>query len=46
MEQLANEWDVTELKEWGVEVNFETVEPTAEEDDFDTTPPETPITVL
>ncbi len=35
MEALANEWDAGELKEWGVEINFETIEPTAEEDDFE-----------
>ena len=43
---LANEWDKEELEEWGLDVTFETVEPTAEEDDFDATPPEEPITVL
>lgn len=45
---LANEWDVEQLEEWGLDVpNFETDEVLeAEEDDFDATPPETPITVL
>ena len=43
---LANEWDKEELEEWGLDVTFDTVEPTAEEDDFDATPPEEPITVL
>ncbi len=43
---LANEWDKEELEEWWLDVQFETVEPTAEEDDFDATPPEEPITVL
>jgi len=32
---LANEWDKEELEEWGLDVTFETVEPEAEEDDFD-----------
>lgn len=32
---LANEWDKDELEEWGLDVQFETVEPTAEEDDFE-----------
>ena len=45
---LANEWNQEELEEWGldlpVDFNPEVLE--AEEDDFDATPPETPITVL
>ena len=47
-EQLANEWDAEQLEEWGLDVpTFETDEVLeAEEDDFDTTPPEEPITVL
>jgi site-specific DNA-methyltransferase (adenine-specific) len=47
-EQLANEWDSEELKEWGLDVPvFEDTEVLeAEEDDFDATPPTTPITVL
>lgn len=47
-EMLANEWDVEQLEEWGLDVpSFETDEVLeAEEDDFDATPPETPITVL
>jgi site-specific DNA-methyltransferase (adenine-specific) len=47
-EQLANEWDAEQLEEWGLDVpTFETDEVLeAEEDDFDTTPPEQPITVL
>ena len=32
---LANEWDKEELEEWGLDVQFETVEPEAEEDDFE-----------
>lgn len=32
---LANEWNSEELAEWGLDVQFETVEPTAEEDDFE-----------
>jgi len=46
--ELANEWNQEELEEWGldlpVDFNPEVLE--AEEDDFDATPPETPITVL
>lgn len=47
-EMLANEWDVEQLEEWGLDVpNFEAdVHLEAEEDDFDTTPPEEPKTVL
>jgi DNA modification methylase len=45
---LANEWDVKELESWGLDIpNFEVDEVLeAEEDDFDATPPEEPITVL
>lgn len=32
---LANEWDKEELEEWWLDVQFETVEPEAEEDDFE-----------
>jgi len=35
MDLLANEWDTQSLIDWGVDINFETVEPTAEEDDFE-----------
>jgi site-specific DNA-methyltransferase (adenine-specific) len=46
-DQLANEWDVELLDKWGLDVpNFDTEVLEAEEDDFDTTPPEEPITVL
>jgi site-specific DNA-methyltransferase (adenine-specific) len=46
-DQLANEWDVELLDKWGLDVpNFDTEVLEAEEDDFDTTPPENPITVL
>jgi DNA modification methylase len=46
-DQLANEWDADKLDEWGLDVpNFDTEVLEAEEDDFDTTPPEDPITVL
>jgi DNA modification methylase len=47
-EMLANEWDVDQLEEWGLDIpNFETDEVLeAEEDYFDATPPEEPITVL
>jgi len=45
---LANEWDNEELESWGLDIpNFEVDEVLeAEEDDFDATPPEQPITVL
>ena len=45
---LANEWDVDKLEEWGLDgFPFDTEEELeAEEDDFDTTPPEEPITAL
>ena len=47
-EMLANEWDVEQLEEWGLDVpSFEPDQVLeAEEDDFDTTPPEEPKTVL
>ena len=47
-EMLANEWDVEQLEEWGLDIPaFETDEVLeAEEDDFNATPPEEPITVL
>jgi site-specific DNA-methyltransferase (adenine-specific) len=47
-EALVNEWDVEELETWGLDIpDFTTKElPQAEEDDFDTTPPENSITVL
>ena len=32
---LANEWDKEELEEWGLDTTFETVEPEAEEDEFE-----------
>jgi hypothetical protein len=45
---LLAEWDTEQLEEWGLDMpNFEPdVVLEAEEDDFDTTPPEEPITVL
>jgi DNA modification methylase len=45
---LKSEWDVEELADWGLDIpNFDDDEVLeAEEDDFDTTPPEIPITVL
>lgn len=47
-EVLANEWDNEELESWGLDIPYfgadEVLE--AEEDDFDTTPPEEPKTVL
>jgi len=47
-EMLANEWDVEQLDAWGLDMpNFEPDQVLeAEEDDFDGTPPEEPITVL
>jgi site-specific DNA-methyltransferase (adenine-specific) len=47
-EMLANEWDNEQLEEWGLDIpTFETDEVLeAQEDDFDATPPEEPITVL
>lgn len=47
-DMLANEWDTEELGEWGLDIpNFEPEKVLeAEEDDFDTTPTEIPITVL
>ena len=47
-EVLANEWDSEELESWGLDVpSFEVDEVLeAEEDDFDSTPPEIPKTVL
>jgi DNA modification methylase len=46
-DQLANEWDAGKLDEWGLDVpNFEAEVLEAEEDDFDTTLPDEPITVL
>jgi len=47
-EVLANEWDSEQLEAWGLDIpNFEVDEVLeAKEDDFDTTPPEVPITVL
>jgi DNA modification methylase len=45
---LANEWDNDLLEEWGLDITgFDTNEVLeAEEDDFDSTPPEEAITVL
>ena len=47
-EMLANDWDVEQLEDWGLDVpNFEAdVHLEAEEDDFDATPPEEAKTVL
>jgi site-specific DNA-methyltransferase (adenine-specific) len=46
-DMLANEWDELELDKWGLDIPKEFVtELEAEEDDFDTTPTEVPITVL
>jgi len=47
-DMIANQYDEEELKEWGLDLPiFETIEDLeAEEDDFDTTPPVEPITVL
>jgi DNA modification methylase len=47
-EMLQNDWNLEELDEWGLDVpDFEADQVLeAEEDDFDTTPPEEPKTVL
>jgi len=46
-DDLANNWEAEELTEWGLDIpNFDTEVLEAQEDDFDTTPPEIPITVL
>jgi DNA modification methylase len=46
-DDLANEWDAELLDNWGLDIpNFDKEVLEAEEDDFDTTPPEDPITVL
>jgi DNA modification methylase len=47
-DMLANEYDEQDLKDWGLDLPvFDTIEELeAEEDDFDTTPPEESITVL
>lgn len=47
-EMLQTEWDLSELEDWGMDVpEWEAEEVLeADEDDFDTTPPEEPITVL
>lgn len=46
-DMLANEWEVEQLEEWGLDVpiNLET-ELEAVEDDFNEEPPEEPITIL
>ena len=44
-DNIQQDWELSEQTEWGVNLPiFEVLE--AEEDDFDTTPPEIPITVL
>jgi DNA modification methylase len=44
-DNIQQDWELSEQTEWGVNLPiFETLE--VEEDDFDTTPPENPITVL
>jgi DNA modification methylase len=47
-EMLQNDWNLEELDEWGLDVPDFTPDQVleAEEDDFDTTPPEEPKTVL
>jgi DNA modification methylase len=46
-ELLANEWDAEQLDAWGLDIpDFAVKELEAEEDEFDGTPPEVPITVL
>ena len=44
---IANEWDAEQITDWGLDIpGFETEVLEVEEDNFDTTPPEIPITVL
>jgi len=46
-EQLKDEWNSEELEEWGLDIpDFGVKKLEAEEDNFDTTPPNIPITVL
>jgi len=47
-DMLSNEWNAEELESWGLDIpSFDSDKKLeAEEDDFDTTPPEIPITVL
>jgi DNA modification methylase len=46
-DELQADWDVEQLEAWGLEHDWETEQQLeAVEDDFDTTPPENPITVL
>lgn len=47
MDDLQENWDLDLISEWGVDLEWDKVEKLkAEEDDFDTTPPEDPKTVL
>jgi DNA modification methylase len=47
-EELQSDWNVEQLEEWGLDLpEFESeIHLEAEEDDFEATPPEEPITVL
>lgn len=47
-DMLANEWDAEKLDEWGLDlpIDLSVEKHEAEEDDFDTTPPDEPKTVL
>jgi DNA modification methylase len=47
-DMLSNEWNAEELESWGLDIpSFDSDKKLeAEEDDFDTTPPEIPISVL
>jgi DNA modification methylase len=46
-DMLSNEWNAEELESWGLDIpDFKVTNLEAEEDDFDTTPPEIPISVL
>jgi site-specific DNA-methyltransferase (adenine-specific) len=46
-DELQSDWDVKQLEEWGLDLPKEfNIDAEAEEDDFDTTPPAEPITVL
>ena len=46
-DMLSNEWNAEELESWGLDIpDFKVTNLEAEEDDFDATPPEIPISVL
>jgi site-specific DNA-methyltransferase (adenine-specific) len=45
-DELANDWDVEQLTEWGLDIPDFKVEDEAQEDEFDGITPKDPITVL